>query len=34
MEAFWAVEDEHRRGRWTADVHAKVNDDKVAVRVL
>jgi len=34
MEVFWAVEDKHRRGRWTGDVHARVDNDNVAVRVL
>ena len=24
MGVFWAVEDEHRRGRWTGDVHSNV----------
>jgi len=33
VEAFCAVEDEHRRGRWTGDVHVEVDDDNVAVRV-
>ena len=26
-----ALEDEHRSGKWTGDVHAKVDDDIVAV---
>ena len=33
MRAFWAVEDEHRSGERTGDVHAKADDDNVAVRV-
>jgi len=33
VEAFWAVEDEHRNGEWTGDVHAKVEDNNVTVRV-
>jgi len=33
MRAFWAMEDEHRSGEWTGDVHAKADDDNVAVGV-
>ena len=31
VEAFCTVEDEHRSGEWTGDVHTKVDDDNVAV---
>jgi len=33
VEVFWAVENEHRSREQTGDVHAKVDDNNVVVRV-